>query len=114
MAFRNPILGGLHRAPLARAGRLLCRSVEHITVADGDRAAGASDSSRSVSYHSIIARQQMEGPLEETSDGVVPYWSSHLQGAASELVLAGEHSIQESPRAITEIRRILKERPDIP
>jgi triacylglycerol esterase/lipase EstA (alpha/beta hydrolase family) len=62
-----------------------------------------------IQYHSIIARQA-EGPLEDSNDGVVPYWSSHLPGATSELVLTGAHSIQESPQAIAEIRRILKAR----
>lgn len=63
-----------------------------------------------IQYHSIIARQSREGSLQDSNDGVVPYWSSHLSGAASELVLTGEHSIQESPEAIEEIRRILKAR----
>lgn len=64
---------------------------------------------RQVSYHSIIAKQG-QGPLESSSDGVVPYWSSHLPGARSELVLPGGHSIQETPEAVAEIRRILRQR----
>jgi hypothetical protein len=35
-----------------------------------------------VPYHSVIG-QQHPGPKERASDGVVPYWSSHLDGAQS-------------------------------
>jgi hypothetical protein len=38
---------------------------------------------------------------------VVPYRSAHLQGAESELVITSGHSVQETPQAILEIRRIL-------
>ena len=37
----------------------------------------------------------------------MPYHSAHLEGAASELVVPFGHSVQEHPRAIVEIRRIL-------
>jgi len=37
----------------------------------------------------------------------VPYVSSHLAGAESELVIPSGHSVQETPEAIMEIRRIL-------
>jgi hypothetical protein len=60
-----------------------------------------------VRYHSIIARRSPAGPLEDTDDGLVPYWSSHLPGAASERVIVSGHSVQENPEAILEIRRIL-------
>jgi hypothetical protein len=39
----------------------------------------------------------------------VPYQSSHLPGATSELVIPFSHSVQETPEAILEIRRILRE-----
>ena len=35
-------------------------------------------------YHSIIGNRGKPGPLADSSDGVVPYWSSHLDGAQSE------------------------------
>jgi hypothetical protein len=42
------------------------------------------------------------------SDGVVPYWSSHLDGAVSELVVPSEHGAHRNPQAIAEVKRILK------
>ncbi|MFJ2991154.1 esterase/lipase family protein [Pandoraea sp. NPDC087047] len=65
--------------------------------------------SPTVQYHSIIARRSATGPLEETSDGVVSYKSAHLEGAQSERVIVSGHSVQETPQAILEIRRILHE-----
>ena len=41
-------------------------------------------------------------------DGIVPYRSSHLDGAVSEKIIKGGHSIQETPEAVLELRRILK------
>ena len=43
----------------------------------------------------------------ESSDGVVPYHSAHLDGVASELVVPSDHSVQKSQDAIREVRRIL-------
>ena len=60
-----------------------------------------------VRYHSIIGNHTPSSPLTESSDGIVPYHSAHLEGAASELVVPFGHSVQEHPRAIVEIRRIL-------
>jgi pimeloyl-ACP methyl ester carboxylesterase len=62
-----------------------------------------------VCFHSIIARRRPNGPLEESDDGVVPYRSAHLAGARSETVIVSGHSVQETPQAILEIRRILHE-----
>lgn len=73
------------------------------------RAAAALPLSNTVRYHSIIGRQQAEGPLEETDDGVVPYRSAHLPGAVSEKVIVSGHSVQETAAAILELRRILHE-----
>jgi hypothetical protein len=39
-----------------------------------------------VPYHSVIG-QRRPGPRERGSDGVVPYWSSHLDGAQCRLQL---------------------------
>ena len=41
------------------------------------------------------------------SDGLVPYASAHLEGAASELRVTAGRSVQETPEAILELRRIL-------
>ena len=47
-------------------------------------------------------------PIHGT-DGVVPYWSAHIDGVESELVVRSEHSVQGNPHAIEEVRRILLE-----
>ncbi|HEX4844216.1 MAG TPA: alpha/beta hydrolase [Limnobacter sp.] len=62
-----------------------------------------------VTYHSIMGNNTPELPLAASSDGVVPYASAYLDGAASELVVPSWHSVQETPEAIVEIRRILRE-----
>ncbi|HTR06706.1 MAG TPA: alpha/beta hydrolase [Paraburkholderia sp.] len=62
-----------------------------------------------VCFHSIIARRRANGPLEDSNDGVVPYRSAHLAGALSEKVIVAGHSVQQTPEAILEIRRILHE-----
>jgi hypothetical protein len=60
-----------------------------------------------VPYHSIIA-DRGRGDTPNSSDGVVPYWSSHLDGAQSELVVHSDHKAQCNPDAIEEVDRILK------
>ncbi|MCC4595951.1 alpha/beta fold hydrolase [Xanthomonas campestris pv. phormiicola] len=61
-----------------------------------------------VRYHSIIARRDPRVPLAQSDDGFVPYWSAHLDGAASETVITSGHSVQETPQAILEIRKLLQ------
>lgn len=46
---------------------------------------------------------------ERLSDGIVPYTSAHLEGAASETIINGGHSIQENPQTVLTLRRILHE-----
>lgn len=65
--------------------------------------------SSKIHYHSIIARANAQGPLQDTDDGLVPYWSSHLPRADSEKVILSGHSVQEGTPAIVELRRILHE-----
>jgi hypothetical protein len=65
--------------------------------------------STQVRYHSIIANDTPKKDLLYSDDGLVPYQSSHLPGATSELVIPFSHSVQETPEAILEIRRILRE-----
>lgn len=63
-----------------------------------------------VPYHSIIgvATKPAE-PLKDTSDTVVPYWSSHLNGALSEKIVDATHEkISTTPAAIAEMKRIAK------
>ena len=59
-----------------------------------------------VPCHSIIGnREQAFTP--GGSDGVVPYESSHLDNAVSELVVQSGHSVHRVPLAIQEVRKIL-------
>ncbi|AKK68844.1 hypothetical protein A989_00705 [Xanthomonas translucens DAR61454] len=58
-------------------------------------------------YNSIIALRNPALPLADADDGLVPCRSAHLQGAESELVITSGRSVQETPQAILEIRRIL-------
>ena len=60
-----------------------------------------------ISYHSIMG-DRSRGDTPNSSDGVVPYWSSHLPGARSELVVDSDHGAQYNPQAIREVERILK------
>lgn len=62
-----------------------------------------------VTFHSIMGNNTPGTPLADSSDGIVPYSSSHWDGAASEKVIPSGHSVQETPQAIIEIRRILHE-----
>jgi pimeloyl-ACP methyl ester carboxylesterase len=62
----------------------------------------------SVPYHSIIGNRGRPGPLADSSDGVVPYWSSHLDGAKSECIVPGPHGSCELPQTIDELDRILR------
>src|SRR5437764_1171539 len=59
-------------------------------------------------YHSIIGNRGKPGPLADSSDGVVPYWSSHLDGAQSECIVPGPHGSCELPPTIAELDRILR------
>jgi len=62
---------------------------------------------RSIPYHSIMG-DRGRGDTPNSSDGVVPYWSSHLRGAQSELIVSADHGAQYNPQAIREVERILK------
>jgi hypothetical protein len=46
--------------------------------------------------------------VEPTTDGVVAYSSSHLDGAESETVIRGRHDIQRSKQGIEAVREILR------
>jgi pimeloyl-ACP methyl ester carboxylesterase len=61
----------------------------------------------SVPYHSIIG-DRGKGNCPNCSDGVVAYWSSHLDGARSELIVPGPHGSCELPQTIAELDRILR------
>jgi hypothetical protein len=61
-----------------------------------------------VTSHFIIAVKGDGDPVDG-DDGVVEYKSAHLDGVASEYIVRSEHSCQEHPFTIEEVRRILLE-----
>lgn len=71
---------------------------------------------QNVRYHSIMANNTSftikdTGTVSEhISDGIVPYSSSHLDGADSEIVIDGGHSIHENPKTVVHLRKILHEK----
>ncbi len=58
--------------------------------------------------HSVIGSKNKADPIEQSTDGVVPYGSSHIDWAVSEKVVPGDHGCQDTPETIEELRRILK------
>ena len=71
------------------------------------RALGSSPIKEGVVYHSIIGDKD-QADHAGGSDGVVPYSSSHLDGAASEMIVRSGHSVHRSPAAMRELLRILR------
>ena len=61
-----------------------------------------------VPFHSIIGNEDKAG-VPGGTDGVVPYGSSHLDSAQSELIVKSGHGAHEHPLAIREVRRIMLE-----
>ncbi len=60
-----------------------------------------------VPYHSVIG-DRGRGDTPDSSDGVVPYWSSHMEGAKSEKIVPSGHGAHENPEGIAELGRILR------
>lgn len=61
-----------------------------------------------VPFHSIVG-DRGRGDTPNSSDGVVPYASSHVPGARSELIVPAAHGLTEHPQTVEEILRILRE-----
>ena len=59
-----------------------------------------------VPYHSVIG-DRGRGDTPNSSDGVVPYWSSHLDGAQSEKIVPSGHGSHQNIQGMEEIHRIL-------
>jgi pimeloyl-ACP methyl ester carboxylesterase len=57
-------------------------------------------------YDSIIG-DRGKGDGAQSTDGIVGYWSSHLDGAESELIVPTGHEAQLHPNTIADLRRIL-------
>jgi Alpha/beta hydrolase family len=62
--------------------------------------------------HNSIIGDRGRGDTPKSSDGIVPYWSSHLDSAQSELIVPTGHGAMEHPKSVEEIRRILLEQID--
>jgi len=70
------------------------------------RVNGVSEMKEDVPYHCVIGNcKRADAP--DGSDGIVPYWSSHLDNAASELIVKSDHSVHRRPAAMQELLRIL-------
>ncbi len=105
--------------PRAADGQRLKRAPNSIDALDPDnRFVTTIDTiplAKGIPYHSIIADQgkggnrdpKRPGTPPESSDGIVPYWSSHLDGAQSEIFVPSNHWSNRSPEGIAEVRRIL-------
>jgi pimeloyl-ACP methyl ester carboxylesterase len=94
--------------PAARTLNRMPNSVD--TLEPNDRFVQAVDKmpiTPGIPYHSIMG-DRGRGDTPHSSDGVVPYWSSHLDGARSELIVNSDHGAQYNAQAIREVERILK------
>ena len=60
-----------------------------------------------IPYHQIIG-DRGKGDSPKSSDGVVEYWSSHLDSAQSTLMVPSDHPTHRNPKGIQEVKRILK------
>jgi pimeloyl-ACP methyl ester carboxylesterase len=60
-----------------------------------------------IPYHSIIG-DRGRGDTPNSSDGVVAYWSSHLDGAQSEKIVPSGHPAHQNPQGMDEVDRILR------
>lgn len=95
-AMRRDTLATPGSVDLLSPGHVVLRTLAELPIRSG------------VAYHTIAGN--VAAPGEEPTDGVVEVRSAHLDGAASELVLPGAgHDLQQDPRAIAEVLRILRE-----
>ena len=63
---------------------------------------------KGVTYHSVMG-DRGKGDTPNSSDGVVEYWSSRQDGAASELIVPTDHGSYKHPKAIDDLKRVLRE-----
>jgi hypothetical protein len=66
---------------------------------------------KTIPYHSVIGDRgkggNRDGTRPQSTDGIVPYWSSHLDGAVSEVIVPSGHWSNQHPAGIAEVKRIL-------
>ena len=60
-----------------------------------------------IPYDTIIG-DRGRGDSPDSSDGAVPYWSSHMNGAQTEHIVPSDHSAHQNPQAIANVLQILK------
>lgn len=60
---------------------------------------------RNVPTHSIIG-DQGDGDTPDSSDGVVPYWSSHIAWG-TETIVPADHSVQDCMETANDMKRVL-------
>lgn len=63
---------------------------------------------KQVRFHSIIGDRGKGGDPWETSDGVVPYHSSHITPIESEVIVPYHHGVPDHPDTAKEVSRILR------
>ncbi len=61
---------------------------------------------KNITFHSIMG-DKGHGDTPNSSDGVVPYWSSHIEPVESELIVPANHSVPDHEETTREISRIL-------
>lgn len=92
--------GGQTRPPLTSFGTLTPQYKAYGAI-------NASPFRPNLTFHSVIG-DRGKGNGVKSSDGIVPYWSSHLEGAASEKIVPAGHSLADHPETIREVSRILQ------
>ncbi|MEO6741005.1 MAG: alpha/beta fold hydrolase [Chthoniobacteraceae bacterium] len=100
--------------PASMRLRFMPNSIENLTPDDPfAKAINTLPITPGIPYHSIMGDRGKGGNKDHTkpvsSDGFVPYWSSHLDGAKSELIVPSGHSAHQNVQAIEEVRRILRQ-----
>jgi len=65
-----------------------------------------------IKFHSIIG-DRGRGNSPNSSDGVVPFWSSSLPGYQSQTIVPSNHGVNENPGGIKELKRILTDPGDL-
>lgn len=86
----------------------LSQAVEDDSTASTDNTVNTAKTPIEPSVAAVTVNDNISQALtERLSDGIVPYTSAHLDGAASETVISGGHSIQTNPQTILTLRRIL-------
>jgi hypothetical protein len=58
-------------------------------------------------YHSIIG-DRGKGDSPNSTDELVPYWNSNLNGAKSELIVPSPHGSESLPQTIAELQGIMR------